>query len=276
MNTLRDRPSTICDLNYTDYVGACHLYGKSEKTYYKTYQVFINIYGVYSLAKDLILLPKIAYDIAKAIDCFCVLDVIYAPPRFIADVTACLHAQNLYDRITGVVEAVSEACNIVSLASEIIRIAKEAQVLQQDALAWTMHLNYAYIPNQFIMMGQSLDQLVYVIYLKNTFPADEKEGCEYVISREYELKRRLSLSKKCTLIAQENNNTAFLEILKTRINTCCNLAVLDSITTVASTAMSCIALMYATTALMLVLYTATTVSSIALVILNKHYLSNKL
>lgn len=223
-----------------------YLYHKAEKFYGKTYQVFINIYGAYSIAKDVFVLPPLVHGICKTIGYIGVADVFFAAPRL---------ATALADRS---IDAVIEVANVISLAAEIVDMCREIGFIPQHAFWALNHIHYAFLPSQCMSLWQSTEHTVCLLDLQKNISAD------YVNIHAKEIQQLLSLSKKHRLTC---NTSQEFQVLKTRIHVACFLASIETVYTLASTILSSASLIVTTTPLMLTLYTATCVASIAHAIL---------
>lgn len=232
----------------TGALSASFVYHKAEKFYDKAYQVFINLHGLYTLVKDEIYLPSPAHSLAHVVGYIGVVDIIFAGPRLVTSINEYMGAENTWDSVHSLVGSVSEFCNVVSLAAEIVSLCKELGVFAKEACGWVERCNYVFLPSQFILLGQSLENTVTVFAIR------QKITPEYIKENEEHIKSSLSLSKKCQLQKLPDS------VLSRRINTTCVLAIADSISTIASTIL-CV--WCPQTQLGMAIYTATVVSSLA-------------
>lgn len=239
-----------------------YIYHKAEKVYGKAYQVFINIYGAYTIAKDLFYLPPVVHNISRTIGYIGVVDVFFAGPRLITNITGLIANKSL----DATIEATLELLNVLSLATEVLDVCKDIGYIAQSAHSWTNHMNYAFLPGQFISLKQSVEHAVEVVTIR------QNVSLGYVYEHAEDIQHSLSLSKKCHLkersrylleLNKPDESQAFMTALHTRININCALAIIDTISTIASSILSTVSLLVPTTPLMVALYTATCVASIA-------------
>lgn len=255
----------------TGYITSCinakgYIYHKAEKYYGKAYQVFINIYGAYSIAKDVFYLPQPIHDISKTIGYIGVVDIAFAGPRLVTNITDLIACKSFHATIGAILEFV----NVLSLATEMLDACKDFGYITQSAYSWTSHINYAFLPSQCIMLGQSLKHALDVVTIRQNI------SLGYVNEHAEDIQQTLSLSKKCRLKERSSyllvshkptESQAFLALLRGRINVHCTLAVIDVVSTVAASILAAVSLIAPTTRLIVALYTATCVASIAYSIL---------
>jgi len=274
---------------------ASWLFRKAEKQYNKAYQVFLNVYGLYTIANDLIHIPKLVHTGAKALGYFGVIDLVFAGPRLISTIKSFGTSKDFWSHANAMLMTASEVSNLYSQFVLVVDGLKEINLLSVTSFSWASKVSYIFMPLQFIFLGQAIEQARSINQLRLDFQDHYKDsstevqclhnvlrGLQFVQEREERLQSTLLLSKKCQLqdrsryllqrinAAQEDKSELikegeeFLGILHSRICTRCTLESANIVISVASTIFGAIGMLFVPNPITATLFAVITISGIIL------------
>lgn len=279
------------------------VYQQAEKHYGKIYDLFINVYSLYDVAKDVVKLHSHLHYGAKVIGYVGVLDLAFIGPRLGTSIRDICQSKGFYALSNAMLLTASEVSNLIYQGTQLLEICKDFRLLAKNACSWTNHFHHVYTPLQIVELGQCIEQVVAINKLRHEFQANfigpenvhnaharlenVKKGCELVSQKHVELQNRLWLSKKCHLKEQADSllkrlyrpnidqdralkdSEEFLRILKTRIQARSALDTAYNVISAASTLLSTITFVGLPTPVTTVLYGVTTIASVALTIIDR-------
>lgn len=186
---------------------------------------------------------------------------VFSAASFVSNVTKAIHASSAADRIKTVFRAIVDGSDAWGGVNGLLWAFEAVGVIAQSALTWTPIVNAIFFPAQIVSIGLDLHDHAETAEMRNELlpmlrAKDLTKACGYVAEHHYRIRKFCQLSKATELHQKAQtlfsrltageeqarvDAAAFIQVLKTRVNTRYNLevaALAAKVTTVASTAIS--------------------------------------